>query len=205
MILRYIKRNILLYKAKKSWRKRNAHNSTSVNSVFNQELCTVGNYTYGIIKIYSTNDLSVLRIGSFCSIGENVKFILNDEHQLNLLTTFPIKRKLFDGPPESGTKGDIVVEDDVWIGNDVTIMSGVTIGQGAVLATGAVVTKNVPPYAIVGGVPAKILKYRFPEDIRDQMMMIDFSKITKESIGDDLSIYYKTIDNSFDFNSLPRK
>ena len=93
MLLRYIKRSINLYKAKKSWRKKNKHNSTTVNSIFNQDLVSIGNYTYGNIKIYSTNDLSRLRIGSFCSIGENVKFMLNDEHELGYISTFPIKRK----------------------------------------------------------------------------------------------------------------
>lgn len=74
---------------------------------------------------------------------------------------------------ESGPqKGNIDVEDDVWIGLNATICAGVHIGQGAVIAAGAVVTDNVPPYAIVGGVPAKIIKYRFTKELIQELLQI---------------------------------
>ena len=73
-----------------------------------------------------------------------------------------------------------MLEDDVWIGNNAMILSGVTIGQGAVVAGGAVVTKDVEPYAIVAGNPAKVIKYRFEPEIIEKLKEFDFSKLTKE-------------------------
>lgn len=81
------------------------------------------------------------------------------------VSTYPFKRKLFHGGEEAVSKGDIIVGDDVWVGYGATILSGVHIGQGAVIAAGAVVNKDVPPYAIVGGIPAKVIKYRFSESV----------------------------------------
>ena len=74
------------------------------------------------------------------------------------------------------TNGDIVVGDDVWVGQRAIIMSGVNIGQGAVIGAGAIVTKNVPPYAIVGGIPAKVIRYRFSEELIQELLKIDYSK-----------------------------
>ena len=70
---------------------------------------------------------------------------------------------LFDGIDEATSKGDIIVQDDVWIGYGATILSGLTIGQGAVIAAGSVVTKDVTPYSVVAGVPARVIKYHFGE------------------------------------------
>lgn len=83
---------------------------------------------------------------------------------------------------EAISKGDIIVKDDVWIGRNALIMSGVNIGQGAVIAAGAVVTKDVPPYAIVGGVPAKVIRYRFEEEIINELVNVDFDKFNVEFI-----------------------
>ena len=83
---------------------------------------------------------------------------------------------------ESVTKGPIIVEDDVWIGFGATILSGVHIGKGAVIAAGAMVVKDVPPYGIVGGVPAKLMRYRFDENIRNKLLQIDFAKLDMNQI-----------------------
>lgn len=91
---------------------------------------------------------------------------------------------------EAISKGDIIV-DDVWFGGDATIMSGVHIGKGAVIAAGAVVTKDVPPYAIVGGVPAKIIKYRFNENVIKKIIKIDFNKLTIDKVRKNKDLFYQ--------------
>ncbi|MDY2594653.1 MAG: CatB-related O-acetyltransferase [Oliverpabstia sp.] len=205
MILGYIKRVIKLFIRKRTWRKQNSHNYTSINSIFDHELCKVGNYTYGVINVLSNNNKSKVIIGNFCSIANNVCFLINNDHRTDVLTTYPIKAKLFGEASECVSKGDIIVEDDVWIGSNVTVLSGVNIGQGAVIATGSVVTKNVPPYAFVGGVPAKVIKYRYSEEIINRLLLIDYSKVDKQFIKNNLNLFYKPIDTEFDFLSLPQK
>ena len=81
----------------------------------------------------------------------------------------------------------------MWIGLNATICAGVHIGQGAVIAAGAVVTDNVPPYAIVGGVPAKIIKYRFTKELIQELLQIDYSKISKEDIEKNLNLFYQPV------------
>ena len=91
-------------------------------------------------------------------------------------------------------KGDIIVDDDVWIGYGVTILSGVHIGQGAVIASGAVVSKDVEPYSVVGGVPARIIKYRFDKPVIDYLMTLDYNRLTKDIVEEHLNDFYKSID-----------
>lgn len=115
-----------------------------------------------------------LTIGKFCAIARGVKFIMNGaNHQMNGISTFPFF--IFGNGWETARpaenelpyKGDTVIGNDVWIGYDALIMAGVTIGDGAIIAARAVVTADVPPYAIVGGNPARILRHRFdPEGVR---------------------------------------
>lgn len=205
MIIGYIKRLIKLYIHKKEWRKRNSHNYTSINSIFDHDLCQVGNFTYGIINLLSNNKKSKVIIGNFCSIANNVCFLINNDHRTDVLSTYPIKSKLFGEESECVTKGDIIIDDDVWIGSNVTILSGVHVGQGAVIATGAVVTKDIPPYAIAGGIPAKVIKYRYPENIIKRLLLIDYSKIDKHFIKNNMDLFYKPIDTEYDFLSLPQK
>lgn len=80
------------------------------------------------------------------------------------------------------SKGDIIVDDDVWIGYGATILYGVHISQGAIIAVGAVVTKDIPPYAIVGGVPANILKYRFSKEIIQELLKINYEHLKLQII-----------------------
>ena len=103
---------------------------------------------------------------------------MSGEHSITGIMTYPL---IDDVKINSRSKGDIIVADDVWIGYGATIMSGVHIGQGAVVAADAVVTKDVPPYAIVGGVPAKVIKYRFEPEMIEELLKVDYSKLTKIS------------------------
>lgn len=113
-----------------------------------------------------------LIIGKYCSIACGAKFLFNSaNHTLRSLSTypFPIFFEAWQLDPKDvaaawDNKGDIVIGNDVWIGYEAVVMAGVTIGDGAVIGTRAVVTKDVSPYAIVGGVPAKPIRKRFPEE-----------------------------------------
>ena len=165
----------------------------------------VGNFTYGTINIVSTNNGSKVSIGHFCSISDNVKFIINNDHPTDHISTYPFKTRILHDKPEAISKGDIIVHDDVWIGINAIIMSGVEIGQGAIVAAGAVVTRDVPPYAIVGGVPAKIIKYRFEQDVVNKLMRIDYSKIDKNFVSDHLETLYQSVDKSIEINQFPLK
>lgn len=89
-----------------------------------------------------------------------------------------------------------MVCDDVWIGYGAMILSGLTINQGAIIAAGSVVTKNVPAYAIAGGNPAKIIKYRFEDSIIDKLVKIDFSKLDKNLIINNVNDLYRKIEKS---------
>jgi virginiamycin A acetyltransferase len=185
------------HKFRKEWRILNHHNETVAINRFNLTDVKVGMSTYGDLYVLKhTNSSEKLYIGNFCSIAPNVQFILGSEHQYNCLSTFPFKVKIFGQQSEAISKGDIKVCDDVWIGHGAIILSGITIHQGAIVAAGSVVTKDVPPYAIVGGNPAKIIKYRFDKDIIDNLRKIDFSRFDKEFITANINHLYREIDNS---------
>ena len=97
------------------------------------------------------------------------------------------------------------IGNDVWIGYGAIIMSGVHINQGAVIAAGAVVTKDIPAYAIVGGVPAKVIKYRFDSEIIQELLKKDFEKLSYEMIGKNLDKLYNKVTDVKSFQWLPQK
>ena len=180
----------------KEWRKRNTHNKTECVNSFNMDNVSVGNYSYGQIKVLDFGGSYQLSIGSFCSIASGVVFNLSGDHPTNRISTFPFKAKALDGPlNEASSKGNIVVGDDVWIAQNAIILSGVTIGQGAVIAAGAVVTHDVPPYSIVGGMPAKVIKYRFDKEIVDYLLTLDYSSLSKDLIESHIDEFYVSIED----------
>lgn len=113
-----------------------------------------------------------LIIGKFCSIACGAKFLFNSaNHSLASLSTYPFPifyeewgLNIQNVAAAWDNKGDIVIGNDVWIGYEAVVLAGVTIGDGAVIGARAVVTKDVPPYAVVGGVPARLIRRRFPDD-----------------------------------------
>lgn len=186
--------HIKLLKFRKKWRKLNQHNYSGVRNIFPLECVHVGRYTYGLINVLTFNNNAKLSIGDFCSIAPNVIFILSADHYLNRLSTYPFKVQIDNQACESITKGDIVIDDDVWIGYGAIILSGVHIGQGAVIAAGTVVTKDVPPYAVVGGNPGKIIKYRFSsEKINLLLEKMDYSLLDETKVKKTLPKFYKDI------------
>lgn len=139
------------------------------------EQITVGAFTYGNPKILFLDSGKKVTIKKFCSIADNVQIFAGGNHRYDWCTTYPFERLIKEFVPLehfNGSNGDVVIGNDVWIGSDVKIMSGVTVGDGAVIAANAVVTKDVEPYTLVGGVPAKKIKDRFSHDIIEKMLEI---------------------------------
>lgn len=196
-IFMYFSSKYDVYKFRKKWRSLNHHNETVSKNKFPISQVKVGKCTYGVLNILKHTDSNeILYIGNFCSIAPNVQFILGSDHQYSCMSTFPFKVKIFNQEYEATSKGDIRVYDDVWIGFGTIILSGIKINQGSIIAAGSVVTKDVPPYAIVGGNPAKIIKYRFDKNIIEKLLRIDFSKLDKNLITKNVNNLYRKIDDS---------
>jgi len=186
----------------KKWRKENPHNYTILKSNCDISRIRVGKNTYGDLNVFNpSKDNVYLNIGSYCSIGQNVQFLLADEHPLSTISTYPFRAKIWNMGNEALSKGDINVSDDVWIGANVIICSGVTIGQGAVIGAGAVVTKNIPPYAIVGGVPAKLIRYRFDEKMIEKLLSINIVNLFDSFKEQDCCLVYTDLNETV-FNEL---
>ncbi|MGF7109371.1 CatB-related O-acetyltransferase [Treponema pedis] len=196
---------IKLYLLKKKYRNLNLHNETYISNFCNISRISVGKKTYGALNVIDYTPQSVkLIIGSYCSIASGVQFLLGGEHQISSISTFPFKVKCFGYDREAGSKGNIIIKDDVWIGASAIICSGVTIGQGAIIAAGAVITKDVEPYSIVGGNPAKFIRYRFNEDLRGKLLAVDIVKLFNEFTEDQLGAIYSDLDNCLLYKILEK-
>lgn len=129
---------------------------------------SIGNFTYGIphIAVYDPN--AHLHIGKYCSIANGVTIMLGGQHHSEWASTYPFYKRTDIFNNAIGMKDiparDTHIGNDVWIGRNATILSGVNIGDGAIIGACAVVSKDVPPYAVVVGNPAKIIKYRFNDE-----------------------------------------
>jgi len=195
--IRSIFRQLDKNKFDKEWRMRNAHNDTIVGDrTFPMNNVSVGKATYGMLQIQSLfeQEGERLEIGNYVSIAPGVQFLLGVNHQINTFTTFPLySRFVKRSPIDAVNKGPLVIEDEVWIGTDAILFSGVQVGKGAIISAGAVVTKDVPPYAIYGGTPAKLIKYRFSEDIINELMTIYLKDMPIDWIKENIDTLYKEI------------
>lgn len=173
----------------------NDYQTVYLNAVVRNPAIVVGDYTIyndfvndptqfeknNVLYHYPING-DRLVIGKFCSIACGAKFLFNSaNHTLNSLSNYPfpilfeewqLDKK--DVASAWDNKGDIVIGNDVWIGYEAVIMAGVHIGNGAIVASRAVVTKDVPPYTIVGGMPAKEIRKRFDKDIVDKLQELQW-------------------------------
>lgn len=155
----------------------------------------IGRYTYGITNTTVENPNLIESIGAYCSINKHAKIGTLGNHSLETVTTFPFKYitgMVFEDEFEDKTNKKIEIGNDVWIGTNAIILPGVKIGDGAVIGAGAVVTKDVPPYAIVGGVPAKLIRYRFEHNIIQSLLEIKWWNWEVNKIKDNIELFYNT-------------
>jgi acetyltransferase-like isoleucine patch superfamily enzyme len=152
------------------------------------ELPNFGKGSYARPKIIGAG-LAILKVGKYCSISNSATFVLGLEHKPEWCTTYPfsvVEENLRDNPHPLKTKGDIVVGNDVWIGYEALILSGVHIGDGAVIGARAVVAKDVPPYSIVVGNPARVIKYRFSPEVIEQLLELKWWDKSDEWISQNI-------------------
>lgn len=126
----------------------------------------IGRYTYGVPSVLFAEQGKNLVIGSYCSIAPGVTILLGGNHRTDWVTSFPFAEFFPEAsgmPLQGWTRGGVAIGNDVWIGQNALILSGVTIGNGAIIGAGSVVVKDVPPYALVAGNPASIVRMRVPE------------------------------------------
>ena len=172
-------------------------NDVRINPSCNIVSCNIGRYTY--VGAYS--QIVRAKIGRYCSISDHV-FIGGANHPLNWASTSPVFENVRHSGPKKRFARIVVpqtpftdIGNDVWIGHNVTIMAGIKICDGAVVGSGAVVTKDVPPYAIVGGVPAIILRYRFSEDTIQTLIDSEWWNLSDQ----DMSLIASSINNPKEF------
>ena len=172
--------------------------------IFSKKVYDIGDYTYGKPQVYDWGEGANLKIGKFCSISRDVKIFIGGNHRTDWITTYPFssiqkwsEASKIEGHP--ATKGDVVIGNDVWIGNGATIFSGVKIASGAVIGGQAVVTKDVEPYSIVVGNPARVIKKRFDDDIINKLLEIEWWDWSVDKIKKNIEILCSNnIKNLFD-------
>lgn len=153
---------------------------------------SIGRYSY----IGHSTDVECADIGMFCSIADNCRIGMGG-HKLNMLSTSPIFTEAINGTQTKWVDKDVnaaeekraVLGNDVWVGSHVLINGGVTVGHGAVIGAGAVVVKDVPPFAIVGGVPAKIIRYRFSPEVIEKLLELKWWDMSDEVLKVHINLF----------------
>lgn len=151
--------------------------------------CPVGSWTYGystlVIGLDSLGDL-VKKIGRYCSINALAKVWEN--HPMDYVSTSPY---IYDRTGERRTFDLTEIGNDVWIGANVVIVSGVKIGDGAIIGAGSIVTHDVEPYSVVAGVPARVIRYRYPREMIEAFLRIKWWNWPIEDIERNIKLFYQ--------------
>lgn len=167
----------------------------------------IGKHTYGLPNVIWRKENAMLTIGNYTSIADNVTIILGSNHRIDWVTTYPFSStnanilkywesaSSITGHP--ATKGDIIIGNDVWIGYSAVVLSGVKIGDGAVIGASTVVTKDIPPYCIAVGNPAKVVKKRFSNEIIEKLLEIQWWNWPEHKIKKNIKLLLS--DNIDDF------
>lgn len=137
----------------------------------------IGVGTYGMPEVHDWKEGATLRIGSYSSIAGNVQIYLGGHHRIDWVSSFPFPAFVEEAaqiPDYGGTRGDVVIGSDVWLCSNSIILSGVSIGHGAVVANGSVVSRDVAPYSVVAGNPARHVRWRFPEEQCQALLASDW-------------------------------
>ncbi|MFO1405034.1 MAG: CatB-related O-acetyltransferase [Azonexus sp.] len=161
---------------------------------------SVGKYSYGVPHIsFGGEKGRRLVVGSFCSIAAGVSIYvgIQGRHTTDFLSTYPISM-IFGRPSEVEVSAallgnlDVEIGNDVWVGRDALILAGVNIGDGAVIAARSVVTSDVPPYAIVGGTPAKVIRYRFDDEVISSLLKLKWWNMPESILRDNRDIFFSS-------------
>ena len=159
--------------------------------------CTLGDFTY----VTSRTNIVKTTFGKYCSIGPDCKIGLGKHPTKDFVSTHPIffstlrqSQISFADRSYFEEFDKIVIGNDVWIGANVIVIDGIKIGDGAIVAAGSVVTKDVPPYAIVGGVPAKIIRFRFEQYQIEKLLEIKWWDMNKDSLKNDFKKFHNIDD-----------
>ncbi|WP_061248281.1 CatB-related O-acetyltransferase [Leptospira alstonii] len=181
-------------------------------------LIEIGDYTYyddpdGPERFEKENVLyhydfrgDKLLIGKFCAIATGVKFIMNGaNHKMNAFSTYPFAifgngwEKAAPQPGDLTDKGDTIVGNDVWIGTNAIVLPGIKIGDGAIIGTYSVVSRDVPPYTIAAGNPAKLVRERFSPEVKEKLLRLKWWDWSPEKITESLefltTLNFKKLDD----------
>lgn len=182
-------------------KKKSTSIDNTANNIIQMDNITIGEYTYldnshGKIHLLCWKNSDIIEIGKFCSIASDVRIFGGGEHNTNFISTYPFKKffQNIDIDPVLTAKGITHIGNDVWIGMSAIVLSGITIGDGAVVGAGSVVTKNIPPYSVVAGNPAKIIKYRFTDAQIEKLLKIRWWDWPLEKIIANIKDFYNTPD-----------
>ena len=159
---------------------------------------SIGDFTYGTPDIKNYDNKTKLSIGKYCSFAGRVSILLGGEHRMDMSTTYPFA-EIPEPWPETGaisdmtgSKGDVSIGNDVWIGHGATILSGVTIGDGAVIGASALVCRDISPYSIVGGNPAKTIKMRFDNETVSRLLKLTWWDWPEEKVRANIHLLCNT-------------